>query len=185
MNASGHGSHAVIEGVTHGHLIFGDAERTGFEQGDDLFLATFGLFEIDKAVGERFVVFDHEQTPDQKEVEPLEDDTVFFAIFGDAALKVRRHIGPVACGTHVVADVVAVIEALLVVTGVDARDGISVAVAWICGVNKGVLPPVSSHHAKARDHKGDDKDDQRRAPVVDAQPDGEDIESDFSGEHAA
>lgn len=80
---------------------------------------------------------------------------------------------------------VSVIEAGFIVAGIDAGDGISVAIAGVCGIDERVLAPVSCHHAKTCDDKGDDKDDEGCAPVVDTQSDGEDIETEFTGDHAS
>jgi len=90
---------------------------------------------------------------------------------------------PVHRRANVVADVVAVVPALVVVLVVDASDGVLVVVARIGVVNKGVLGPVAEHHNEAADEKGQNEHKQRGLPIDKTQRDTEQVKESFTAHH--
>lgn len=70
-------------------------------------------------------------------------------------------------------NVVAIIKARLVVSGVDASKTVSVAVSGRISIDKSMLPPVSGHHHKSRKTERDNKYDQSCVPVEEAKNDNQ------------
>ncbi len=150
------------------------------EHRDDLFFRALNAVEADVGAREGLPAACPEQDRDHEEVDSLKHDRAV----GDVDLAVVDDLfgslGPVTVGLEVVADVIAVVEAAAVVAGVDAGDGVDVAVAGARGIDERVLAPVAPHHQETDEDKRQQEDEQgadRSQPKPDAR---DDVEPDFA-----
>jgi hypothetical protein len=100
--------------------------------------------EVDEVLRERVVALQHQEQPDDEEVDALEDDRAFIRVARAVLLEVARHLGPVPRRHDVMADVIAVVEAALVVRAVDARDAVRVRALRLLLRDERVLRPIAA-----------------------------------------
>ena len=87
---------------------------------------------------------------------------------------------PMKHGLKVVADVVAIVPALMVELHVDDRDAVAELVAGLVRADEGVLYPVAGHGHQAEGHEWQDEGDKRGLPVHEAHGYTEEDEEQFA-----
>ena len=110
-------------------------------------ICTEGHIEIREPI----VPFEHQEEPDCDKIDLSENDCSFAQVDLAVAEEILRHLSPMAILFNVMADVITVVEAASVITGVNAGDAIAVAVAGIVTVDERMLPPVAGHHGESTD----------------------------------
>lgn len=129
---------------------------------------------------QQVVALAHEVSPHVQEMDAVEHDGVVVDVFVDGTAEIMGMFGPVHIGFHVMADVIAIVPALVVVLGIDTGDAVFIRVARVFCAHERMLRPVAQHHHDAGNHEGDDKHDQRGRPVDEAHPHTERYEQELA-----
>jgi hypothetical protein len=91
--------------------------------------------------------------PDAKVIDAAEAESAFFFETLCASLKISRKVGPVAVGSNVMVDVVAIVERALLRWAIHARVRQSEVVPWSLRIDKHVLAPVAEHKEEGGEYE--------------------------------
>src|SRR5690606_1162945 len=87
--------------------------------------------------------------------------------------KFIRHLGIMHTGTKVMDDVISIVPTNLIVTRVDAVDGIRVEIVRVFPVDERMLRPVAKHHHQPCKKQRNDEDYERCLKVDEAHANAE------------